>query len=732
MSIATDQIREVKFESALGDRYLSYALSTIMSRSLPDVRDGLKPVHRRVLYAMLQLRLDPKTGYKKCARIVGDVVGKYHPHGDGPVYDSLVRMAQTFASRYPLVDGQGNFGSVDGDGSAAMRYTEARLTEYAKLLLQDIDQNTVDFRPNYDGSEDEPIILPSAVPNILANGTEGIAVGMATSIPPHNLVELCDASIHLIKSPNAAVETLLKYVKGPDFPTAGILVESQENIRKAYETGKGSFRVRAKWEVEKLERGQYRIIVTEIPYQIQKKSLIEKMANLFNEKKMPFLETFQDMSAEDIRIVITPKNRNVEANVIMESLFKLTDLEVKVQLNMNVLNSKSVPKVMNLKDVLLEFLDHRRVVTKRRLDHRLGNINRRLEILAGLLIAYLNLDEVIRIIREEDDAKGIMIKKWDLSELQVESILNTRLRSLRKLEEMQIKEENQALKDEKKEIEATLQNEERLNSVISDELKAIKSSYNKTDLGKRKTEIADAPNVATVNMDAFVEKDPITISLSKKGWLRAVKGHNPTTQMKYKDGDKEWKIIKALTNEKIIVFTNHGKFYSINCDKISRGKGDGDPIRLVIDMAEKEVILDVFKHNAEEKYLLAAADGKGFIVSGEDVLAQTKGGKQVMTCDENAMICLPLTGNTVAVVGENRRLLIFSVNEIPHMKRGRGVALQKFKQGKLKDVRLFNIEEGLTWKVKTNHQSLKDMHVWQGKRGAQGRIVLGKLWIDRK
>jgi topoisomerase-4 subunit A len=731
MNTIKDQIKDVKFETALGDRYLSYALSTIMSRSLPDVRDGLKPVHRRLLYAMLQLRLDPKTGYKKCARIVGDVVGKYHPHGDTSVYDALVRMAQTFASRYPLVDGQGNFGSVDGDGSAAMRYTEARLTEYAKLLLKDIDQDTVDFRANYDGSESEPIILPSAVPNILANGTEGIAVGMATSIPPHNLVELCDASIHLIKYPNAAVDTLLQYVKGPDFPTGGILVESAENIKRAYATGKGSFKLRAKWEVEKLDRGQFRIIITEIPYQIQKRTLIEKMANLFNEKKLPFLETFQDMSAEDIRIVLVPKSRNIEPEAIMESLFRITDLEVKVQLNMNVLNSKSVPKVLNLKEVLTEFLDHRRVVSRRRLEHRLENINKRLEILAGLLIAFLNLDEVIRIIREEDDAKAIMMKKWKLSEVQVEAILNTRLRALRKLEEMQIKEENKALKGEKKNIEEILKDESKLNVLISDEFKEIKASFNKTELGKRKTVIGDAPVTEAVDLEAFVEKDPITISFSTMGWLKAVKGHN-TQPIKYKEGDDEWRVIKALTNDKLVVFTNYGKFYAISCDKISRGKGDGDPIRLIIDLAEGEEILDTFKFSPEEKYLMAAEDGKGFIVQGEDILAQTKTGKQVMTCDKNAMFCLPLTGNTVAVLGENRRLLIFPINEIPHMKRGRGVTLQKFKQGKLKDIKIFNIEEGLSWTVKTNSQSLKDMHVWQGKRGAQGRIVLGKLWTDRR
>ncbi len=731
MASSKGNIQEVNFESALGDRYLSYALSTIMSRSLPDVRDGLKPVHRRLLYAMLQLKLDPKTGYKKCARIVGDVIGKFHPHGDASVYDALVRMAQTFASRYPMVDGQGNFGSVDGDSQAAMRYTEARLTQYATLLLKDIENNTVDFRPNYDGSDEEPVLLPSAVPNILANGTEGIAVGMATSIPPHNLVELCDALLHLIKSPNAAIDSLLKHVKGPDFPTGGVMVEPWENVKKAYETGRGSFRLRAKWEVEKLERGQYKIIVTELPYQVQKRGLIEKMAALFNEKRLPFLETFQDMSAEDIRVVLTPKSKNIDANVIMESLFKLTDLEVKVQLNMNVLDSKSVPHVMNIKQVLTEFLDHRRVVTTRRLEYRLGNIENRLEILDGLLIAFLNLDEVIRIIREEDDPKAVMIKKWQLTDNQVEAILNTRLRALRKLEEMQIKKENKELKEERKNIKEILKDEEKLNGVISDEIKEIKGSYHKTPLGKRKTELSDAPSIEPIDMEAFVEKDPLTVVCSEMGWLRAMKGHN-IQQIKYKEGDNEWFTASVMSNDKIVAFTNHGKFYSIACDKISRGKGDGDPIRLIFDLAQDENILQMFKYNAEEKYLLAAQDGKGFIVLASDILAQTKSGKNVLTCDGNAIFCLALTGNTVAVVGENRRLVIFPVNEIPEMKRGRGVALQKFKQGKLKDIKIFNIEEGLHWQNKSGKQSLKDIHVWKGKRGSTGRIVLGKLWIDKK
>ncbi|MFI4983917.1 MAG: DNA topoisomerase IV subunit A [Rickettsiales bacterium] len=720
-------IQEVEFKDALGDRYLAYALSTIMSRSLPDLRDGLKPVHRRVLFAMLQLKLDPKSGFKKCARIVGDVIGKYHPHGEVAVYDTLVRMAQNFSSRYPTIEGQGNFGSVDGDNQAAMRYTEAKLTEYALLILKDIDKDTVDFRPNYDGNDDEPVVLPSAVPNILANGTEGIAVGMATSIPPHNLAELCDACVHLVKHPNAAAESLLKYVKGPDFPTGGVLVEPIESIKKSYSTGRGSFRLRAQWNVEELERNQYRIIITEIPYQVQKRGLIEKMADLFNDKKLPFLDTFQDMSAEDIRIILVPKTRNIKPEAIMESLFKLTDLEVKVQLNMNVLNAKSVPSVMSLQQILLEFLEHRRIILTRKYNNRLGQINDRLEILAGLLIAYLNLDEIIRIIREEDEPKDLMMEKFKLTDRQAEAILNTRLRSLRKLEEMQINTEDANLKKEKKEITAILKDPEKLDEVLAEELKQIKADFSKNN-GKRKTIIADLPDVEAPDLEAFIEKEPITISFSSMGWLKATKGHN-LAQIKYKEGDSEGYVIQALSTDKLIFFTDHGKAYSINCDRIAKGKGDGDPIRLLFEFLPEENVITAFLYNPEQKYLLAANDGRGFIVTGGDLLAQTKAGKVVMISDKgDVRFCAPLIGNTVAILGENRRLLLFPVAEIPVMKRGKGVTLQKYKQGFMKDLRLFNIEEGLSWAS----TSMKDAHIWQAKRGSMGRIVLGKLWVDKK
>jgi topoisomerase-4 subunit A len=720
--------KEIQFNDALGERYLAYALSTIMSRSLPDVRDGLKPVHRRLLYAMLQLKLDPKTGYKKCARIVGDVIGKYHPHGESSVYDALVRMAQIFSSRYPLIEGQGNFGSIDGDNQAAMRYTEAKLTEYAMLVLQDINDNTINFKPTYDNSEEEPELLPSAVPNILANGTEGIAVGMATSIPPHNLLELCDALLHLIKHPAATIESLLKYIKGPDLPTGGIIIEPYENILRAYQNGRGSFRLRAKWEKEDLGRSQYRIVVTEIPYQIQKRSLIEKMATLYTAKKLPFLDSFQDMSAEDIRIIITPKNRNIPAESIMESLFKLTDLEVRVPLNMNVLDANSVPQVMDIKQVLTCFISHRKEIVQRRINHRLGNIDHRLEVLAGLLIVYLNLDEVIRIIRDEDEPKQVMVKKWKLTDVQVESILNTRLRSLRKLEELAINKENEELSREKKELKGILASPEKLMLLISDEIKLIKNQFSKNSVAKRKTEISAAPEAEVINLEAFIEKEAISVVCSEMGWLRAVRGH-ALESIKYKEGDNQKHVIEVYTNDKVIFFSNYGKFYALSGDKISRGKGDGDPIRLIFDLAQDENILSVYKYVPEEKFLLVSDDGKGFIVQASDLLAQTRGGKQIMTLSgPNAIACLKASGSMVVTLGENRRLLVFNLDEIPLMKRGRGVTLQKLKQGKLKDVKIIANEEEF---ASITGNAAKNIAIWKAKRGGLGRLVLGKLWVDR-
>jgi topoisomerase IV subunit A len=720
-------IHEIKFDDALEQRYLAYALSTIMSRSLPDVRDGLKPVHRRVLYAMLQLKLDPKTGYKKCARIVGDVTGKYHPHGGEAVYDALVRMAQTFSSRYPTVDGQGNFGSVDGDNQAAMRYTEARLTPYATYLLQDIEQDTVDFRPNYDGQEDEPVVLPSYVPNILANGTEGIAVGMATSIPPHNIIELLDAVLLLLKKPKSSIAELQGYIKAPDFPTGGILVEPKESILKSYETGRGSFRLRARWHKEELERGQYRIIITEIPYQVQKKGLIEKLAELYTAKKLPFLETFSDNSAEDIKMILVPKSRNIAPEVIMEHLFKYTDLEVKVQLNLNVLDLRSVPRVMNIKEVLDAFIAHRIDVTSRRLRYRLGNVIHRLEILQGLLIIFLHLDEVIRIIREEDEPKEIIMKKWKLTDLQAESILNTRLRSLRKLEELHLKKEFDELTLEKKQLEETLADEKKLKEVVVLETKKIKQVFEKLPIGKRKTSLEVAAEVEDIALDTFVEKEPLTIIYSEMGWLRAQKGHK-LENIRYKEGDAARFIIECMSTDKVIFFSNCGKSFALNVDKISRGKGDGDPIRLTFDLHQDEHITAMFKYNPEDKFLISSQDGRGFVVEGKDVLAQTKAGKQVMTCEEfTALNCQQVNGNWVLSVGENRRLLVFKISEIPTLRKGRGVVLQKLKQGKLLAIKVLQDDSEFSTLVSG---TVKDMKMWIGKRGGLGRLVLGKLWID--
>ncbi len=722
-----EQVQDVAFDDALGKRYLSYALSTIMSRSLPDVRDGLKPVHRRLLYAMHQLKLDPKTGFKKCARIVGDVIGKYHPHGEASIYDALVRMAQLFSSRYPIIDGQGNFGSIDGDNQASMRYTEARLTDYALYILKDLEQDTTDFRPNYDGSDDEPVVMPSSLPNLLANGSEGIAVGMATSIPPHNLLELCDASLYLIKHRDCAIDALLKFIKGPDFPTGGTLIEPYENIKSAYTTGRGSFRLRSKWHKEELERGQYQIVITEIPYQITKRSLIEKLAALYHEKRLPFLESFQDMSAEDIRIILEPKNKALPAESIMETLFKITDLEIRVPLNMNVLDSKSIPQVMDLKQILNEFLDHRQNVTERKLNFRLKNIEHRLEVLNGLLIAYLNLDEVIRIIREEDDAKVIMIGKWHLTDVQAEAILNTRLRSLRKLEEISIKTEHENLAQEKNALLATLQDPSKLFGIIADELKEIKAKFIKSKLGIRRTLVESAAPAEVLNLEKLVEKEPLTIFCSELGWLKAQKSHGLELS-KYKEGDKEKFKLEVQNTDKILFFTNYGKFYTLNADKISRGKGDGDPIRIALDLQPDEVLLTMIKHIEGDKLLVSSINARGFIINSADAIAQTKGGKQVLVvAPGEAQKCLKITGKYVMTLGENRRLLVFETSSIPQMRKGKGVCLQKLKQGTLKDLRLFDTPEEF---AKLMRCAVKDMKIWQAARGSLGRIVLNKLRFD--
>lgn len=722
----TEDISPINFSKAIGDRYLSYAMSTIMSRSLPDVRDGLKPVHRRLLYAMLQLKLDPKSGFKKCARVVGDVIGKYHPHGDTAVYDTMVRLAQDFAVRYPLVEGQGNFGSIDGDNAAAMRYTEARLTDVAIAILQDLDQNTVDFRPTYDGSDEEPIILPCNFPNLLANGSEGIAVGMATSIPPHNAGELCDALLHLIKSPNATIEKLTSFVSGPDFPTGGTIIDTQDTIVKNYKTGKGAFRVRAKWEKEDLGHGQYQIIITEIPYQVQKARLIEKIADLFKAKKLALLGNIRDESAEDIRIVLEPKSRTVDPVMLMESLFKLTELETRISLNMNVIAKNNVPKVLNLREVLQEFLDHRHVVLVRRSEYRLEKIERRLEILDGLLIAFLNLDEVIRIIREEEDPKNIMMKKWNLTEIQVEAILNTRLRSLRKLEETAIKDEHKKLSQERKELKALLKDETKRWAIISEEIKETKKKFGKkTELGKRRTDFTEAPEADVISIEAFVEKEPITILCSEKGWIKALKGHIEDTQdVKYKDGDKASFECKAYTTDKLIVAASNGRFYTIPCDKIPGGKGYGEPVKLMVNMEQDNEPISLFPYQEDKCYIVASNSGRGFTIKATDIITQTKNGKQILNLEAGAkaLTCSEITGSHVAVIGTNRKLLIFAASEIPEMKKGRGLKLQAYRNGKLSDITTFNLEDGLTWQLGKKNRNETNLAAWIGHRGNAGRL----------
>ncbi len=718
---------DVPLETALGERYLAYALSTITSRSLPDVRDGLKPVHRRILFAMRQLRLDPGQGFKKCARVVGDVMGKYHPHGDTAVYDAMVRLAQEFAVRYPLVEGQGNFGNVDGDSAAAMRYTEARLTDYALAMLEGIDEDAVDFRENYDGSESEPILLPSAVPNLLANGAAGIAVGMATNIPPHNLDEICQALGHLIKFPNATVDKLLSFMPGPDFPTGGVLVETAENIKAAYASGRGSFRLRAKWEVEKLPRGMWQVVVTEIPYQIQKSKLVEKIAELMQARKLPMLEDIRDESAADIRLVLEPRNRSIEPDVMMEALFAHTDLEVRIGLNLNVLDSETVPRVMTLREALQSFLDHRHDVLIRRSNNRLEKIERRLEILAGYMIVYLNLDEVIRIIREEDEPKPVMMKRWKLTENQVEAILNMRLRALRRLEEIAIREEIAALEKEQKALKKLLREKQLRWDRIGEEIADIRKRFGKkTELGARRTEIGDAPSATIVPLAAMIEREPITVICSQKGWIRAAKGHlEDFSSIKFKEGDRSRFAFHAETTDKIILLGTNGRFYTIGGDKLPGGRGHGEPVRLMIDLGNDHDIVALFKHVPERKLIVASSDGRGFIVPEEEVVAQTRNGRQVLNVsgDTEARACCVVEGNSVAVIGENHKLIVFPLEELPEMTRGRGVKLQSYKDGGLADIKAFTLKEGLSWKSGDRTRTETDLRGWVGKRAQAGRLA---------
>eukprot|EP00903_Cladosiphon_okamuranus_P001359 g1357.t1 len=723
-------IEGINLKEALEERYLAYALSTITHRALPDVRDGLKPVHRRLLYAMRLLKLDPGAGFKKCARVVGDVIGKYHPHGDQAVYDALVRLAQDFAQRYPLIDGQGNFGNVDGDNAAAMRYTEARMTDTAKRLLDGLDENAVDFRLTYDEEDKEPIVLPGGFPNLLGNGSSGIAVGMATSIPPHNAYELCQACQHLIKNPKADVDELLDYVKGPDFPTGGLLVSDQGSIREAYATGRGSFRVRARWEVEDLGRGQWAIVVTEIPYQVQKSRLIEKIAELLTARKLPLLDDVRDESAEDIRIVLVPRSRNVDANLLMESLFKLTDLENRFSLNMNVLSMGKVPMVMGLKQVLREWLDHRKEVLIRRSEYRLGQINHRLEVLEGYLIAYLNLDEVIRIIREEDDAKASLIRTFELTDVQAEAILNMRLRSLRKLEEMEIRKEHEKLTAEKDDLTKLLGSDARQWTKISKEIADISKVYGpETDIGRRRTDKSEAPEADLVDIQqAMIEKEPITVIISEKGWIRALKGHQADlSSLSFKQGDKLKLSFHAETTDKILLFSSGGKFFTLGADRLPGGRGHGEPIRLMVEMNEAQDVVNAFVYKPGRALLLASTEARGFVVNEDDVIANTRKGKQVLnlSAPAEASICVEALGDQVAIIGQNRKLLVFPLTQIPQMGRGRGVRLQRYRDGQISDIRVFKGDDGLTWTDSSGRsftRSLDELADWQGERGNAGRL----------
>ena len=718
-----DRIIDTAFSAALSERYLAYALSTITSRSLPDVRDGLKPVHRRLLFAMRQLRLDPGQGFKKSARVVGDVMGKFHPHGDAAIYDAMVRLAQEFAMRYRLVDGQGNFGNIDGDNAAAMRYTEARMTEVAQLLLDGIDEDTVDFRPTYDGESEEPCLLPAGIPNLLANGAQGIAVGMATSIPPHNVTELADAALHLIKHPNASVDTLMGYVRAPDFPTGGILVEPADSIREAYATGRGGFRVRARWSVEKEKGGAWQVVVTEIPYQVQKSRLIERMADMLQAKKLPFLADIRDESAEDLRIVLEPKSRRLEPEVVMESLFKLTDLETRVPLNLNVLDSDGRPGVMSLREALNAWLAHRREVLVRRSNFRLGKIASRLEVLEGYLVVYLNLDEVIAIIREAENPRARLMERFELTETQANAILDMRLRSLRRLEEMALKTEREQLLAEQEELTALVGDETLQWQRITGEIRDMKAVFAKSDT--RRTDCAEAPDIDVDAAEILVEREPITVICSKNGWIRAMKGHQDLeAEYKFKEGDGPAFILHAETTDKILLFAENGRFYTLSGDKLPRGRGFGEPVSLMVDLPADVDIVRLLKAEGK-RMLVAASTGHGLLVPTEAALAQTRSGKQVLNISgtARAVACCVAEGDMVASVGMNRKLLVFPIDEVPEMTRGKGVILQRFKDGGLADVTVYSAEAGLSWKAGGGRTRTEaDMSDWLGKRAGAGKM----------
>ena len=722
---------------AIGERYLTYALSTIMHRALPDARDGLKPVHRRILYAMRELKLSPTSAFRKSAKISGDVMGNYHPHGDAAIYDAMARLAQDFAMRYPLVEGQGNFGNIDGDNPAASRYTEARLTAASELLMEGLAENSVDFRPNYDGTLEEPIVLPAAFPNLLANGASGIAVGMATNIPPHNLDELIAGCLAMIKTPEISDEALVDLIPGPDFPTGGVLVEPRASIAEAYRTGRGSFRLRARWEVEDLGRGQWQIIVTEIPYQVQKSKLIERLAEVIQIKKVPALNDVRDESADDVRIVLEPKSRTVDPEMLMGMLYRVSDLELRFSLNMNVLIDGRVPKVCSLKEVLRAFLDHRREVLCRRASHRLDKIAHRLEILGGYIIAYLNLDRVIEIIRTEDEPKpALMRENWavtdgealQLTDVQAEAILNMRLRSLRRLEEMELRSERDALIEERGDLTFLLASEPEQWKRLSVQLKDVQKQFGKAAKGgARRTTFAEAGEVEEVPIEAMIEREPITVICSKMGWIRAMKGHQPLdAEVKFKDGDEGRFVFHAETIDRILLVGTNGRVYTLLGANLPGGRGMGEPVRLMVDLPNEAEITDLLVYRAETKYLVASTDGDGFIAPAEELLAQTRTGKQVLNLRDGAKaaVCKPIHGDHVAVVGENRKLLVFALEELPEMGRGKGVRLQKYKDGGMVDATTFTLTNGLTWKDpagRTRTELVLDE--WLAKRATAGRMA---------
>src|ERR1700712_5695092 len=727
------EIHDVTLRDALEERYFNYALSTIMHRALPDARDGLKPVHRRILYGMRLLRLDPGTPFKKSAKIVGDVMGSFHPHGDQSIYDALVRLAQDFASRYPLVDGQGNFGTVDGDNPAAYRYTEARMTDVARLLLEGIDEDGVPFRPNYDGQSKEPIVLPGGFPNLLANGGQGIAVGMATSIPPHNVAELCEAALHLIEKPEAKSKTLLKWVKGPDFPLGGIIVDSKESIAEAYTTGRGSFRTRARWHQEEGARGAWVVVITEIPWLGQKTRLGERVADLVTTKKLPLVDDVRDESAEDVRLVIDPKSRAVDPELMMESLFRLTELESRIPLNLNVLLKGRIPKVVGLAEALREWLDHLRDVLVRRTNHRKEQIEHRLEVLGGFLIAYLNIDKGIKIIRTEDEPKPALMKAFKLTEVQAEAILNMRLRSLRKLEEMEIRTEEKDLRNELKGIKGILGSETEQWAKVAEQIRKVCYLFGpKTPLGKRRTQFADAPehDLAAIE-EAFVEREPVTIVVSDKGWVRTLKGQvSDLSGLTFKTDDSLGFAFFAETTSKLLLLATNGRFYSLDVAKLPGGRGHGEPIRMFIDMEQDAAIVSLFVNKGGRKFLVASHEGQGFVVNEDDCVGNTRKGKQVLNVEmpNEACAVATVTGDTVAVIGTNHKMVLFPLDQVPEMARGRGVRLQKYTSAKLSDVAVLDSKAGLTWKDSAGRDqglSLKELTDWRGNRADAGRLAHG-------